>query len=222
MAKKKSVWGDTIVGVPGKLQFPVIAAPGPNPFNSDLSYSAQLICSPSPALHKLLAEVVKVQQAAFAAGAAVRLPWESGEELLARLAADGKEFTESTVSLYKGRTILRLKARGDKEAPKAYVGKELAPRRAGNESDLKAIADQFYAGALVRVSASPFSYAMSGAVQGVSLLFKAIQFVRDHDRIGSVNLDAAMQEDFTDEGFEGFEEEPFASDSSADGDDIPF
>lgn len=221
MAKKTSVWGKTITGIAGKLQFPQIAKPGPNPFNKDLAYSCHVICAPSDKLTQLTDEITSVRELVFK-NKEVHVPFEAGEDLVLRLMEAGKTVTDATEALYKGRTVLKLKAQDGKEAPKCYEGPNLLPRRPGNDADIQYIEEKFYAGAFVRIACTPFSYKMSASVQGVSLLFRAIQFAKDGERIGGVNLDAAFAEQFGDEGM-WEEDEPFEADTEKqDADTIPF
>lgn len=202
-SSKKSQFGKTIITPMGRLIFPSLSRATSFQEGQEKKFTATIVCNPGPKLDELGTEVRTVGQKAFAAKfeqPEYYKPICDGAEVLSRIA----EPTENTMALYTGRMRVLAKGSENKEPPKCYIftpGSKVAsllPRRPGNEQDLKAIEETFYAGCFCRLAVTPFSF-VTGKNKGVGLILKGIQFIKDGERIGGANLDAAFEEDVADD-----------------------
>lgn len=209
MGKQKQEWGGTHQTYPGRGMFLNLARPKniPSIANSTPRYSASVIVKPNPKLDELMKDIdtvgeKKFGKAWFEDSNAFR-PIESGDDVIARIRAKDAEKppSQGTIDLYAGKYVIRANAGvgSDKEPPRIYLAGGSPPpqmlRRIGNEADLDAIAQQFYDGCYITMAVSPYTFYNSKNNWGVTLLLRAVKFIRDGQRIGAPDLDSVMSHD---------------------------
>lgn len=223
---KKGLFGKTIITPVGRLVFPSIAKPKPFQEGQAKKYSCHLVVNQSPKLDELINEIIKLRTEYFKSDSSdIYLPFEKGEDVLKKIA----EPSDQTVVLYSDRVRLIAKGSEDKEPPKCYLAdKSQMPRRSGSEEDLKRIDETFYPGAFVRLAVTPFTF-VTGKNKGIGLILKGVQFYKDGDRLGGVDIDKAFDEGFSDDGdWESSSPDPWDSqngqpvDTGVAEDDLPY
>lgn len=235
--KKQEIWGNIHTSFPGRLNFAHIARPGAAPKKdggkpNEPRYSATLIQKVNDHTQALINEIEGMGLKRFGekwnTSELAHRPYCSGADVLKRYdsklkeAGEGKLVSDSMVQLYTNKVQIQANSSPDKEPPACYVAQVGAkpirlPRRPGNEADIISIENQFYNGAYCTLAVKPFTYKQSDAVWGVTLLLCGIKFVKDGDKLGAVDLDAAFahEEEMPDDAFMDETDSALADDETA-------
>lgn len=215
----KGKFGKSFNTSPGRLVFPQLDKPESYE-GGKAKFSCQVVTADNERTQEIITEVNKIGVETFGeewtkTPDKFNKPFMTGKEVLDKIASKGKEITEGLTSLYTNK--IRFSANANVETaqgkalqpPTCYLSKgEKLPRRPGNEDDLRAIAETFYAGAVGRMAVTVCSYA-KGNTKGVKLILKGVQFLADGDRLGGADVDSMMEESFDMEGLEFGDEVTF-------------
>jgi hypothetical protein len=160
----KPVYSDTIVTQVGRVSYPYLVTPSLQMDKETKKYQLDLIFEPDADLTELKTAIKIVAQQAF--------PGVEASKLLLPL----KKGDDKEDPMYQGRLFITPRS---KDAPKYVNGKrELIDP------------EEIYAGCYARVMVTAGSFSMGS--RGVALYLKAVQFVKDGERLSgaeAINLD---------------------------------
>lgn len=205
-------WTNLHTSFPGRLNFAHIAMPGAvkkkDGSENPPKYRANLIQKMNPHTDKFIAECEELGLAYFGekwkTSEVARRPYITGDKVLTAYAeklkkqGEGKTPSESMVKLYHEKIQLMASGNAEKDAPRCYIVVPGEPkaremyRRPGVADDIKAIEEQFYDGCYCTLAVKGFCYEQSALSWGISLCLFAIKFMRDGEKIGAVDIDAAF------------------------------
>lgn len=195
----KKAWGKTHHTGVGRLIFPSIDEPTAftdenGKAKGEKKFSASVVVPPSDNLSAIMADIDAVGRKAFP-------DWDENQDYY-RPIVTGESILErsekANEDLYKGKFRILAKGAEDKDPPQCYLAdKSLMPRRPGNVDDLKRIKETFYEGCYARLAVTPFAFRV-GDSEGVGLIFKGIQFVKDGAKLGRVDIGQLFEAEFGD------------------------
>jgi len=200
MAKNKGHFGKDIVTPIGQLRFPQIAKPEAYK-DGKPRYSATLVLQDGNTAREIIKAIDDLAVKAFGKEAATA---HKAYKLGPDVAADIKEASAATIEFYKDKIQLSANSREDFPPVCVLANGNKMERRPGNENDLALIEEQFYPGALCRITATPYAYTMSKTNKGVTLIFKGIQFFADGQRLGGSDIGKAFASEFDTSSVDAF------------------